>query len=315
MLKNQIYEGKLEFILCDDNSKDRTKEIIYSAMKSDPRIKYVHSKAGDPNLSFKKRNLDAGINIASNDIMLFTDMDCIIQPLWVKSMSKYFTDGVDYVVGFSKATNPKTLAARFQKFDFFMLFAGARAMINNNSPWACSGQNQGYRKSLFNSVNGFNSLIGKLQGDDSLFLQICRNKKKTNVKFAYDDKAHVVCRSENKWLPLIKQRIRWSGDGNIMWQYNKIFYICLLSMFLANTGFIFLPFFAESISIVLVLLFLKYLFEYLLFTIANREYKNQLKFYHFNEWFALQIPFVFIMGIGSFFANNISWRGKHLKKC
>ena len=117
MLKNQIYEGKLEFILCDDNSKDRTKEIIYSAMKSDPRIKYVHSKAGDPNLSFKKRNLDAGINIASNDIMLFTDMDCIIQPLWVKSMSKYFTDGVDYVVGFSKATNPKTLAARFQKFD------------------------------------------------------------------------------------------------------------------------------------------------------------------------------------------------------
>ena len=61
---------------------------------------------------------------------------------------KSFDDETDYVIGFSKAINETTMASRFQKIDFFLLLAAARAMVNNKSPWACTGQNQAYRKSL-----------------------------------------------------------------------------------------------------------------------------------------------------------------------
>ena len=39
-LMNQNYSGPLEFILVDDESNDKTKDIIISSMQADERFKY-----------------------------------------------------------------------------------------------------------------------------------------------------------------------------------------------------------------------------------------------------------------------------------
>ena len=55
-----------------------------------------------------------------------------------------------------------------------MLMGACYSQANNGTPWACSGQTQAYRKSLFNRVKGFKHLSNLLQGDDSIFMHICR---------------------------------------------------------------------------------------------------------------------------------------------
>ena len=90
-LSAQKYPGKLEFILVDDESTDATSQIIHDIAEKDKRFIYETSINGDASLHFKKRALDAGINAAQNEWMLFTDVDCFILSSWVSTMANYFS--------------------------------------------------------------------------------------------------------------------------------------------------------------------------------------------------------------------------------
>ena len=119
-LENQNYEGKYEFIIVDDQSTDDTKNIIKSLAKNNKIFKYVSSTIGNNKLFFKKRALDAGIKIASNDILLFTDVDCRLKPTWIDCMANCFNQNVDYVIGYSEVSKPYNLISWFQKIDLLM---------------------------------------------------------------------------------------------------------------------------------------------------------------------------------------------------
>ena len=67
----------------------------------DKRFKYESSVNGDSALNHKKRALDAGIQIAHSEWLLFSDADCRLKSTWVRGMAAYFNDEVDYVIGLS----------------------------------------------------------------------------------------------------------------------------------------------------------------------------------------------------------------------
>ena len=111
LLKNQTYNGIMEFIIVDDQSIDNTKSIIDSFIKLDQRFKYFSSSDGNPDLTHKKRALDLGIQKSKYEHLLFTDVDCIIQPSWVESMISHFNDETDYLIGYSYTNITSTTAA------------------------------------------------------------------------------------------------------------------------------------------------------------------------------------------------------------
>ena len=148
-LSAQDYSGEMEFILVDDESDDSTKALIQEKSSNDSRFIYESSVNGNPDLRFKKRALDAGIKMAHNEWLLFTDADCRLKSGWVRGMVEHFTDKVDYVVGFSEVERGTRLVTRFQSMDYFMLMTAARGTINSGNAWGGSGQNQAFRKSLF----------------------------------------------------------------------------------------------------------------------------------------------------------------------
>ena len=82
-LSNQIYNGNLEFIIVDDDSNDKTKEIILEFVEKDFRFKYVHSSSDSTSLNHKKKALNAGIKNALYEWLLFTDVDCRLNKKWV----------------------------------------------------------------------------------------------------------------------------------------------------------------------------------------------------------------------------------------
>ena len=314
-LSAQDYLGEVEFILVDDESTDSTGKIIQEISATDKRFIIENSSNGNPSLSHKKRALDAGINGAKNEWLLFTDVDCRLDSGWVAGMASYFEDDVDYVVGYSEVDRGKKWVTRFQALDFLMLMIAARGTTNSGRAWASTGQNQAYRKSLFNSVGGFTQIAKELQGDDSLFLQICRNYKSANILFADKPSCRTISRQETSWFSFFKQRMRWAGDANLMWKFNPVFFLSILVTFLLPllllvtlyAGFFYNPYylttFTKFFSIHLII-------EFILYFVGIRQFDKQIQVLDFAFWFIIHIPYIVCMGIGSFFANQLSWKGR-----
>ena len=313
-LKNQTYNGEMEFIIVDDESTDKTVNIIQKFTQMDPRFKYLSSKGGDQKLTYKKRALDSGIKNAQFEHLLFTDIDCIIQYLWVENMMLSFTDETDYLIGYSEAVDATTSASKFQKADFFMLLSAARGMANNKSAWACTGQNQGYRKSLYSAVGGFSQITEQLQGDDSLFLLLCRKAKKINVNFANSPGSFVISRPELTWIAFLKQRIRWAGDSKVFWKFNLPFYFTSIATFILNMGIIVMPliygFTIFLDSWYMNILLIKFIAEYILIIMGGKAFHRQFSLINFLQWYIIQPLYVAVVSVGSILNVNRSWQGR-----
>ena len=314
-LSAQDYLGEVEFILVDDNSIDSTRKLIQEISEVDKRIILENSSNGDTILNYKKRALNAGIKRAKNEWLLFTDVDCRLNPGWVSGMATYFEDDVDYVVGYSEADRGEKWVTRFQALDFLMLMIAARGSTNSGRAWASTGQNQAYRKTLFNSVGGFSQIAKELQGDDTLFLQVCRKNKSAKVVFADKSNCRIIARQETSWISFFKQRMRWAGDANLMWKFNPAFFISIFNTFLLPlllvvtifTGIISNPYyftvFTKFLTVHLII-------EFILYFIGVRQFDKKIQVIDFTFWFMIHIPYIVYMGVGSFFAHKLGWRGR-----
>jgi len=317
-LNQQNYNGESEYIIVDDQSTDKTEEIIKHYAQENSKIIYVSSKEGNEKLSFKKRALDAGIKKSKYDILIFTDVDCRLKKGWVKSMASCFCDETDYVIGVSEISNPINIISRFQKIDLLMMMTAGLAKCNLESPIASTGQNQAYKKDLYYKNDGFLKIKDSIQGDDSLFMHLCLNKK-AKIKFNADPKSFVESRLEIKLFSFIKQRIRWAADAKVMWNYNKKFFVILLSTFFINLLLLFSPIIYiltenEFLKIIYILFPIKLILEFIIYIIGSIKLKNKFNILSFILWYFLEIPYVIFVGIGSFFIKNIIWRGQPFQK-
>ena len=312
-LTSQNYIGPLEFILVDDESTDQTKAIIDSTVKIDNRFKYFSSNQGSSNLLTKKKALDVGINNASHDYLLFSDVDCRIPSSWAKIMSGYFIAGYEYLVGFSfiNYKKPNNYISIFQRIDFLLLMVMCRASNYFGYPLASSGQNQGFTKSLYSRSGGFLK-INSFIGDDTAFLQHCNNIGCKSI-FIDNQQSFIISRKEFKLLTFLSQRIRWVSDANKLWKLNLNFFFILFISFLSFCAFPIIIY--NNISnyiFVGTIVVLKIIIEFLLLYCGANKFNIKFKLYEFLWWELLHIPYIAIIGILSYFVNFFSWRGRRL---
>ena len=207
------------------------------------------------------------------------------------------------------------MVTRFQSLDYFMLMIGARGSTKTGYAWASSGQNQAYRKSLFKKVGGYSQISHNLQGDDSLFLQVCRNHKYIKIVFADKTECRTTARQEIYWMTLLKQRMRWAGDANIMWKFNPSFFLSIIATFLLPLLLLvtfFSGIFHDSYYITVFVKFITihFILEFIFYFVGVHQLSKSMQFFDFCLWFVIHIPYVVVMGIGSFFAGQLNWRGR-----
>ena len=305
-LVNQTYPPALyEIIVVNDDSWDRTGEIVDEYAKKYRQVKQVHAVTGtDSGLTAKKNALNQGIQQGNGEIILSTDADCHGKPTWIETMVSYFADDVGMVIGFSQPGDKSYDYSFFeglQAVDFLSLMAAAQGSSNLGIPLAASGQNIGYRKEAFDAVGGFEKIKHRISGDDVLLLQLIRTYTDWNIRFVPSEKAFNWTPPEKTIRSFLNQRKRWASNGSYQVKLNIGFFMFIFSVFIVNfmlvvgTPIYFLMY--HSIKIPLICFALKVLIEFLITLAGGIIYRRMDLIKYFPIWALLQPPYVIFTGL------------------
>jgi glycosyltransferase involved in cell wall biosynthesis len=94
-LSRQTYPRDLyEVIVVDNSSTDGTKAVVEAAIHDGQRVRYLTKQNDGPAASRNR-----GAEMATGDILAFTDSDCLPSPNWIAEGVRAFSEGVGVVCG------------------------------------------------------------------------------------------------------------------------------------------------------------------------------------------------------------------------
>ncbi len=131
--------------------------------------------------------LTLGIKAAKNDLLVFTDADCVPSSNdWINLIIRNYTPETQIILGFGAYKSEKSLVNKFILFD--TLFIGIQYLNYSlcKHTYMGVGRNIAYRKSLFDNSKGFTTHLNLQSGDDDLFINEVSNKNNTRVEISKD---------------------------------------------------------------------------------------------------------------------------------
>ncbi len=199
---------KLDIIIADDYSTDRTAEIIQDYAKRFPFVRYHAVQASD--IKGKGNAIHQAVLISTGEFVLMTDADCTVQPTWAKETIKYFTDETGLVCGITTPRSSR-LFERVQEMNWMYLLSTGSAVAAIGYPIGGIGNNFSFRKQAYLDVGGYAKVRFSVTEDFALFQAI----KKTKWKIAYPAlrETQNITEPAKTVAELYKQQKRWILGG------------------------------------------------------------------------------------------------------
>ena len=212
-LNKLIYpQNKIEIIIVDDTSTDKTEFLTSDFIKDKPQFRLVHlDEKNQGKLRGKIRAISEGIKECSGEFILTTDADCVVNPLWVKTITSYYKEDVGVVNGYT-TQHVSGVFNGMQAIDFIYLLFIAAGTINLGKPVSCIGNNMSFRKKAYEGTGGYENLPFSVTEDFRLLNSI--NKlKKYKVVYPLNKDALVVSKPASTLKELFHQKKRWAVGG------------------------------------------------------------------------------------------------------
>lgn len=299
-------EKKMEIIIVDGNSDDSTYQIVFDYIKDKPLFKVIKAEEEKPELKGKALALDSGIKIATGEIILSTDADCAVPPMWAKTVASYYhTEDVAMVMGFTTQLTENKQFYGMQALDFIYLLSVAAGSTNLNFPLSCIGNNMSYKKSVYDDLGGYEKIPFSVTEDLKLMLTVF-DLKKYKILYPLDRESLVVSEPCETVDILTSQKKRWGVGG--LKDGTPYGYISVLIAFLSNLGLILSFIFFSKLSMALVLS--KFLIDLILFFPVLKKLKllGTLKYiFSFELYFAF---YVLVLPISVLLDKKVVWKGK-----
>lgn len=247
ILSQSISSRRYEIIVIDDRSTDATQKIISDYSSRYHNIKTISILETPSGLSPKKFAIQKGIEIAENEIIVFTDADCSVGKDWLETIDHYFTKDTGLVQGITTYNRPDGMNRFFfglQAVDFLSHGIVAAAGIGAGMPINSNANNFAFRKAVFESINGYGEAGKVVSGDDDLLLQRVWKNRELKVRFMTDVSGAVSTRPTETVRGVFEQRKRW-GSKTVHYNIVQVcflggiflFYLSVLSAFCAGLFF------------------------------------------------------------------------------
>jgi poly-beta-1,6-N-acetyl-D-glucosamine synthase len=202
----QAYHN-FEVVVVNDCSWDETAEYLEQAAKQYSRLKVVTIKEQEKYRHGKKFALTIGVKAAVNDILLFTDADCLpAGKNWISQMQQHYTNEKEIVLGYGAYQKEAGMLNRLIRFDTFSIAMQYLSSALGKNAYMGTGRNLSYRKSLFFRNKGFAGHNHILSGDDDLFVNETANTK--NVAVELSPESFTYSEPEKTFNSWMKQKSR-----------------------------------------------------------------------------------------------------------
>ena len=306
-LSHQTYpQNKIQIIIADDRSKDKTWSIIGEYADKYNNFYGVKITELSKTMTPKKRALTKAIEKSNGEIIISTDADCRVPNTWVESIVETFDDETGIVVGYSKI-DPESehFFNHYQSIDFLALMSANAGALGWGNAWTGSGQNIAYRRSDFDKIDGFNPVADKVSGDDFYLVQAISKISKT--KYNTNPGSFVKTKPSESVSKFISQRIRWASNTKKLFNTDYLFLLFLFTNLFTNT-ILLLSLLLKSYWQFLPALFgIKFLFDTIVLFYGSKFFKTEIKINTYLLWFFLQPIYTPVLGIFSMF-GKFRWK-------
>ena len=192
---------RIEVIVIDDGSKDRTSEIVRETYGEDARVRLLTLENGG-----KARALNRGLELAKGEIVIALDADTQFEPNTIARLVRWFADPkLGAVAGNAKVGNRVNLVTRWQALEYITAQnLERRALARLDAMTVVPGAVGAWRLETIRSVGGYPP--DTLAEDQDLTIAIQR----AGWKVHYDQFAVAWTEAPESFRALAKQRYRWA---------------------------------------------------------------------------------------------------------
>lgn len=288
----------LEIILVDDQSEDGTARIIDEFAAQSTLIRHVTAQRGEKNLQGKANAVAQGVDVATGDVLMFTDADCTVPPTWVSDTVKYFSnESIGIVAGYT-SLRARGVFQSIQSLDWFFLVTVAAATIGLRFPVTAVGTNFSVRRKAYDEVGGYNNISFSVTEDYALFHAIT-SRTRFRACLPSDEATLVESEPCSTLFQLFRQKLRWFRGGKDM-SFPKLL---LYSVSYAFHSLLCVAIFSQHWPAVSVALLLKLSCDFILLypTIKRFKTRKLMKFFPMFELYysayILIFPILVILGL------------------
>ncbi len=313
-LLNQSYKNT-EIIVLDDNSSDRTCEIVKEFEKKDSRIRLVSGKPLPQGWLGKNFACFQLSQYAKGDYLIFTDADTYHFPSSVKSsLSGLVINKLDAICPFPRqimGSLSEKMAIPFINFAILLFMPLALIRKSRNSLFSTGvGQYFVFKREAYFGMGGHAAVKGKILED----VHISKKIKDAGYNYMiFDGSSALTCRMYKNFHEV------WKGYTRIMFSaFDYSFTTMLLVMVLVSI-FLLMPFVFLPLGIliynwpadIMTLIILQVsIISAIRISISIRFKENPLNvFIH-----PLAMIFIVLVSINSFlhhrFGEGVSWKGR-----
>jgi len=217
-----------EVILVDDDSSDKTTEVLATLEEKYKHLRVVRIK--DKKGQGKKNALTKGIIAAQYDWVLLTDADCKpCSKAWISEMNKAASSTQsEIVLGYGPYSKAKSWLNKWVQLETIYVAIQYFSFALWKQPYMGVGRNLMYKKNLFFDHQGFENHEHLTSGDDDLFVNAAANKSNTTI--CLNEDAFMYSPSPKSWLGLYRQKKRhYSSSSHYKLQHKVLLGLLSLS--------------------------------------------------------------------------------------
>jgi glycosyltransferase involved in cell wall biosynthesis len=218
-IEHQPFTAGDEVIIVDNGSTDHTARVVSEAARRfDVPLRYLYEPAPG-----KSRALTRALEVATGDILAFTDDDVLVGPMWLSAIRNRLQDGTIALMGgpvvpLWEHTPPRWLdgvETGSGRLSAPLALVNYGSALVDLGPRTVLGANMAVRRDVLRCVGGFAWHLGKmrgtlLSGEDH---DLCRRVQAAGYRAVYDPAGTV-----RHWVPRARMRLAyhaswffWSG--------------------------------------------------------------------------------------------------------
>lgn len=312
IIKQNYPKEDFELIMIDDASTDNTfefaKQILDESSLNYQLIKQVEHQG-------KKKNIAQAIEASKGSIIITSDADVSYRnPNWLITISNYFwTHDPNLLIMPVDFVTQRGILPAFQIIENIALTGITAGYTGTNKPFMCNGANLAFKKSVYTSVNGYNSHMHISSGEDVFLLEDIKKLPKSSIHYFLSRALIVKTKPQTDLKDFFSQRVRWAYKAK--YNSNGLNMLAGIIILLANLIFIalFVAILKKSVFTPYLSIFAiaKLLFDFLLLFLAS-VFLGRVKYI----WWLIPFECIYwlyalTIGTASLFLKPY-WKGKKI---